>query len=102
MKFMSQTEVPGEPVFLLVQDDSSDGWESACVGPVTLEWVRDQLHQALTDEGTRFEYIQAFVMLPDERRVQPCQIIALDGENPGDGPRLGLSNADGVFWSCDL
>lgn len=100
--FASQTMVPGEPIFLLVQDDSSDGKTTSCVTTASLDWVRDQLDQVLRDARVSFDYLEAYVLLPEANSLAKCRIGTTAGTKPGDGPRVILTNEYGVLWSCDL
>lgn len=104
-----QQDVPGEPIFVLVQDNSSDGKESLCVATVTLDWMTGQMYDFLHDDRSSGpDYQELYVLFPKGEAFPKfpglvrCDVGTAAGKNPGDGPRMILTNQMGVLWSCDL
>lgn len=93
----------GEPVFVFIQDDSSDGQESRVVTTATLDWVREQFHDYLQgDRETGVDYETAYVLVEGTEKLQRCHLGTGPGQGRGDGPRLMVYNGIGVIAMYDL
>jgi hypothetical protein len=105
--FASQCMVPGEPIFVLLQDDGTDGKESICVTTASLSWVRDQMDQMERDPNLKLPWHQVYVLLPERNDFVACHIAVYDSEVPGEGRRLAAAQyltPDRLYplWSCEL
>lgn len=98
----SQSMVPGEPVFVLVRDDTSDARTSTAISVVTLTWVRREMHDILNGETDTSDWRESYVMLPDDDRLIRCGIGTTAGQR-GEGDRLIITaHAGGVLWTGEL
>jgi len=94
----------GEPGFVFVRDATSDGVQSSVVTVATLDWVREQFYDFLRDDRREcgVDYIEAYIMLEGVQGLQRCELGTAAGVKPGEGPRLMVSNAIGVFAMYDI
>lgn len=105
---VTQEQVPGEPVFVVVKDASHDAKNVKSVITVSLAWLQEQVAEQINDSRFTFEYIELYVLFPPTGDFPKfpglvrCDVGTLAGKNPGDGLRLILSNHIGILWSCDL
>lgn len=105
----SQESVPGEPIFVMVVDDSTSEKESLCVTTVTLGWMTEQMYTSLHD--SRYggpDYRELYVLFPkgDDFPKFPglvrCDVGASASRKPDGGHRMILTNQIGVLWSCEI
>lgn len=93
----------GEPVFVFLRDDGSDGKSWVTIVTATLDWVREQFYDFLHDDKeTAVDYLEAYILMEGTQGLQRCELGTTAGENPGDGPRLMVSNNVGVLALYDI
>lgn len=102
----AQSMVPGEPIFVLLLDDSSDGKKIRTVATTTLDWVRRKLYwvQQGVPLDEELDYEEMYVLLPKSEGLGliKCDVGTAAGVEPGDGPRMVITNESGILWSCEL
>lgn len=94
----------GEPTFVFVVDDGSDGKDSSVVVTATLDWVREQFYDFLHDDRREqpVNYLTAYVKLPGGASIIPCTLGTAAGEKRGDDPRIMVSNEVGLLAIYDI
>jgi len=101
----SQTMVPGEPIFVLIQDDSSDGKKSLCVTSGSLSWMKDQVDQLWNaPDGLDSMAIKVYALLPSETELSEYGISVrqADGKEILHLTKMLTPTHSISMWSCEL
>ena len=100
----SQSMVPGEPVFVLIQDDSVGDKGSLCVTTMSLKWVREKIGQTLREEGATFDYVKLYALLPGASELSEYDIAVkeTDGKQILHLTKVITMDHNISMWSCEL
>jgi hypothetical protein len=101
----SQSMVPGEPIFVLIINDSTDGKASLCVTTVTLSWVREQVSQLRNEpEGLESLAVKVCALLPGETELSEYGLAVreADGKDILHLTKLLTPTHSISMWSCEL
>lgn len=101
----SQSMVPGEPIFVLLQDDSSDGRQSMCVTSGSLSWMKDQVDQLWNaPDGLDSLAVKVYALLPGESELSEYGIAVRQTDTKEILHLTKMLTPDRriSMWSCEL